>query len=100
MAELKYLTVVYKYVDSDEFRTFFKEQVADRNCAYSVNKNKLIQTTSWYDGDALSDYAQKLCLDQKCCFCSEKITDYNDRKTLLDGESCHEWCIDMAEDSP
>lgn len=53
MTQFKYLTVVYRYIDSDEFKAFFDEQVADRNCAYETNKNKLIQTTSWYDGDAL-----------------------------------------------
>lgn len=55
MAGFKYVTVVYRYIDSDEFREFFKEQVADRNRAYEANKNKLIQTTAWYDGDAIGD---------------------------------------------
>lgn len=59
MADFQYLTVVYRYVDSDQFKQFFKEQVADRNCAFEVNKNALVQTTSWYDGDAISDL-QKL----------------------------------------
>ena len=58
MAELKYLTVVYKYVDSEEFRKFFKEQVADRNCAYKGNQNALVQTTAWYYGDALKKLSE------------------------------------------
>lgn len=55
MAEFKYVTVVYRYIDSDEFREFFKEQVNGRNCAYEGNKNALVQTTSWYDGDAIEE---------------------------------------------
>jgi hypothetical protein len=65
MTQFKYLTVVYRYVDSDEFKTFFKEQVADRNCAYKANENKLIQTTSWFDGDAI----QQLQEPYNSCAC-------------------------------
>lgn len=70
MSGFKYVTVVYRYIDSDEFREFFKEQVADRNCAYEANKNKLIQTTAWYDGDALEDL-EKLRELKEACSCHE-----------------------------
>lgn len=55
----KYLTVVYRYIDSEDFREFFKEQVADRNCAYNENKNAMVQTTAWYSGDALLELENK-----------------------------------------
>ena len=97
MAELKYLTVVYKYFDSYEFRAFFKEQVADRNCAYGANKNKLIQTTAWYDGDALEDL-EKLRELKDACSCHECgeifVTVY--KKNTICKDCFHSGCGESA----
>lgn len=84
MAEFKYVTVVYRYIDSDEFREFFKEQVNRRNCAYEENKNSFVQTTSWYDGDALGelDRLQELKKNCSCEECGEIFIPASNKNTL------------------
>lgn len=61
MAGFKELTVTFKYIDSDEFKKWFEEQISSRICAVEENKNKLIQVTAWahYDGLEKLDEAEK-----------------------------------------
>lgn len=47
------LTVVFQYVDCDEFHEWFKEQINSRICCVKGNENKMIQVTSWAMYDAL-----------------------------------------------
>lgn len=47
------LTVTFKYIDCDEFREWFHEQINSRICAIKGNENKMIQVTAWADYNAL-----------------------------------------------
>ena len=55
----KELTVTYKYIDGDEFKEWFREQVNSRICAVKANQNKQIQVTGWADYDALKKLEEK-----------------------------------------
>ena len=55
MAQFEEITITFKYIPSEQFDKWFKENVQDIMCGASVNKNKLVQSTGWYVGDAIEE---------------------------------------------
>ena len=76
--EMQQITVTYKYLDSPEFRDWFRDEVNSRICAVKANQNKVVQVTGWGEGDAIAYLQNSQAVIDELVDALDYVMRYND----------------------